>query len=393
MKRGWVRRAGRLVRRSVGRTRSGAMFRGAAAAGAARAVRNRIGRRLPVSGKRRRYYTRSVAKRRRVDSQPTSGGQWYRRRMVTGRKKGILAKTVYASTEPIVLRSRNVKTFNDNGAQTIFKQSTNAGADTELPIYALCLNPNVLASTTGDRTGVFRQLRYANADGRFRWQTRFLQSNTGTTATISHPYAEIGRAIAAERSLVWRYCHIKMNLWGARQRAVRFTVQICKVTSKVKSPFFENSNATIDIESQQIWEEMVKQYTFNPIMTVNWNNAKGVKVLKTFDTVIQPVETTDGDQDPKCVQLDWYTKWYRNVSYRNYSNDSATGTTNAALSFNAPGEANVGVIANSTFPTDADVVFLLIRASDYLDPAVNFDNNVHGSFDFDVRHGYTHDGI
>lgn len=376
-----VRGARRVVRRMGGARRAyGAIRTGVKAA---RMVRKRFNRPPPSR----------PAKRQRVDT-TAAGGQWYRRYKKTGRAAMTISKMVNMSKHNITTCSRCVKSFDNNGF-VLADRFIAAGGVTLLPVYALALNGNL-----GDsfQFGHFRRLCINNAnnasglDGSLFWRDLEMQNNAGVSSYTGVPYLYKGNSTdhVPKESLIFRGTDIKMNLWGARQKAIRFTVQLCTLKDHRSSPFSVPENVQIVSNAQQCYEEMIKQYTFNPISQINWSNTKDIKILRTFDEVIQPVESTDGDQDGKCLTLVWKNMFDRVTRYT----DTMTSEFGARRqldesAFLTAAEQNVGAQATARFPNSTGVLFLLIRVSCFGSSSVGFDPNVDGSFDFDVKHNYT----
>ena len=346
--------------------------------------------------------TRSrIVRRRRLDRPSGGGVQWTRSRLSTGRlKRGypLVSRLASVNGEKLVYRLRSVKNFDNSGSQNAWKS---AGTGVRYyPFFAILLNGKNCGNTD---IHPFRQL-YAIADdlssneGRLGWYGRPTQNSSGSS-TVRQYGVEFGADTGQQDKMLWRSTTIKMNLWGAKSKPVRWTVEIVRATDHRVSPFARkvvssgpNSGELVNAEAQQNLEAMMKQYYFNPIATINWHHNKHFKVLKRFDMVIQPVESTDGDQDPKCHQLNWVTKWDRVLDFtdQNVSGDSLVFNDDEK-NFETAKEVNNVITGDSHAPKGTGAVFLMIRASDFSDwvetgPA--FSNSLHGSFDFDIRTSY-----
>lgn len=346
-----------------------------------------------------RTRTRSVT-RRRLDRPSGGGVQWTRSRLRTGRLKSgypLVSRLASVNGEKLVYRLRSVKNFDNEGSVKAGKIS--AAGVRQYPFFAILLNGK---NCSGYPIFPFRQL-FAEAndlsseDGRLGWYGRATQDINGNS-TLSRYGIEFGNDGYVDKML-WRSTTIKMNLWGAKSKPVRWTVEIVRATDHRVSPFVRklvssvpNSGELVNIEAQQNLEALMKQYYFNPISTINWHQNKHFKVLKRFDMVIQPVESTDGDQDPKCHQLNWVTKWDRVLDFtdQNFTGNSE-GYNKNEKNFEQAQEVNNMMNADSHAPKGTGAVFLLIRASDFSDWVADgpaFNNSVHGSFDFDIRTSY-----
>lgn len=344
--------------------------------------KRRVSKKLPIAKRTKRV------KRSRNAKGSGEGVQWTRSYMKTGSKKRgyeLVKSIAYANAELITLRKRLVKNFDDNG-YVFMNRRAGAPGETIYPVFAIALNDNSYGQAG---SWPCRQMYVDDATGRLGW---FGVPNLAASGVaLSHSDLEKGQSTPSDK-LLWRNSSIKMNLWGARQKPVRWTVQIVRAIDHRVSPFVPGvlagvSSFQMNTEAQQCWEEMIKQYLFNPISSLNWHNGKHLKFLKTFDMTIQPVDTTDGDQDPKVHQLTWNTNWDRMLHYTDVMTDGAT-FNNAKTNFEGVVEVNDNLDNFSVYPKNNQTVFLLVRASCF-SPSAEFDNDLHGSFDFDVHTNFT----
>jgi len=344
--------------------------------------------------------TRTVT-RRRLDVPSGGGVQWTRSRLRTGRlRRGypLVSRLAAVNGDKLVYRLRSVKNFDNNGSIGAYKFTTVSGFR-NYPFFAILLNGKNCGNLD---IHPFRQLfsvaqDASSNDGRLGWYGRPTQDINGNYLLRRYG-VEYGLDTDPDKML-WRSTTIKMNLWGARTKPVRWTVEIVRVTDHRVSPFVRKlvdsipiSGDLVNTEAQQNLEAMMKQYYFNPISTINWHHNKHFKVLKRFDMVIQPVETTDGDQDPKCHQLNWVTKWDRVLDFSDQTIAQQVDRFNTnEKNYEQAQEDNISLSAESHTPKGTSAVFLMIRASDFSDwqeGETNFDRGVHGSFDFDIRTSY-----
>lgn len=357
--------------------------------------------RAGVSGRTRsRTQTRTVT-RRRLDLPSGGGGvQWTRSRLSTGRlKRGypLVRRLATVNGEKLVYRLRAVKNF-DNSGYIWANKTTNALAR-QYPFYAILLNGK---NCGGSNIFPFRQLyaltdNMSTDDGRLGWFGRPTMELNGAL-TLNRYGVEFGTDASDQEKMLWRSTTIKMNLWGAKSKPVRWTVEVVRCTDHRVSPFYRKiassfaTGETVSMEAQQNLEAMMKQYYFNPIATVNWHQNRHFKVLKRFDMVIQPVESTDGDQDPKCHQLNWVTKWDRVLDFTdNNANGLNVAFNDDERNFEQVQEVNSEIDGDSHVPKGNGAVFLMVRASDFSDWAETgpvFSSSLHGSFDFDIRTTY-----
>lgn len=395
-----ARRAGRYVVRRASR-----YLRKRISSVTTRAVSKLSGRKRASSGQS----VQSTKRVRREAGQDQHGLQWYRGRMRTGRPKrgmALVQRLTKVNGEKLVYRLRCVKSFYGNGDITCDKFTDSANNYRSYPMFAILLNGK---NCGGLATYPFRQLYAwsANAagtggDGRLGWRGRTTMNEAGSKP-LSDYAVEFGEDDGRQDKMLWRYSNIKMNLWGAKYKPVRWTIEVCRVTDHRVSPFLVKAPGsapslgnTMNPEAQQNYEELIKHYYFNPISTINWHNTNHIKVLKRFDKVINPIETTDGDNDPKVFQLNWHTTWDRVCDYTDQNVSAAadpappTNYQPNEVNFEDAGERINELSSDSFTPKGTSAVFLLIRCSDFssFERPSGFSNNIHGSFDFDIRTGY-----
>lgn len=375
-----LRSAVRLGRSAFGKTRSGAMFRGAAAGF------------LASRGKKRRGGSATVTRRvKRKTQSDRAGTQWTRSYKKTGRIPKLMTRIRQQNSmnlNKLTTRIRIVKSFDNNGAVPLNKDPTNVDL-MMLPTFIMPLNAqNPNGASTFFPVRQLSVVRTGVDDGRFRWQGVQTMNAAGATASdswLSHEYGPASSGWKSLRSMYWLGSQIKLNLWGAKSKPVRYTIDVCSVADNRVSPFVATVGSNVNIETQQDLESMTKQYLFNPISSLEWAHKNDFKILRTFDHTIQPPQTVDGDSDPLCHTLTWNMRFGRVVTFEDFNVSGLDQTRqNNDTNFTTAAEVNVNVKPVNSFPTEKSIVFLMIRATDFSDAAV-FSNTIHGSFDFDVR--------
>lgn len=366
----------------------------------------RRGRRFGTKlGKRRtgRAYGGTRTKRRKFE-QAAGYNQFTLEKRVTGRRIGRAAmnrKLMRAAKESIIYTFNRVKNFDDHGltfCDNAYYDTTNTRY---LPVFALLLNGR---NTSQADTYPLVQLRCDKSgasDGLFYWSA--LEGNDPATGLVNR------RALNVEtdshssiyntegRKLYWDWTDLKLNLWGAKNKAVKFTVQVVRALDDELSPFYgllnnptlPTSGPKLTLKAQQHWEELIKQYTYNPITQLHYANSKGLKVLKSWDKIIQPTASYENDADPHCHVLKWFQRYNKVVRFDEelYSlpGDAYRISDDADLE-TAKQPAQVGQIYPNCAPNSREQVFLLIRASDYVDKAISETSNlICGSFDIAMR--------
>lgn len=406
-------RARRNVRRRSGRRLKGSLpvsMRGIGPRPArSRAGRSARGGRGPAGiGKRRRNGRGMVrrAVRRRIDN--VSGSyQFTRAKRTTGRFKttAMLNRTLLkGGQEHVIYNFRGTKIFDNNGYFPMDVPTALSGSNfVGLPVYVLSLN------------GINRVVRehwpfyrlHAWEDGPTPGQLFFRSvsgtSQNGTTQTLDPAlrtmYSSMESAVAGnldQGKAVLRYTDVQLNLWGATSKSTRFTVQVVKVATDACDPWRLELNRTtgftpnLNEEGQQAWQELIKQYTFNPLTKIDYHNSKKFKVLKTYDVVIQPNQTTDGDGDPSVRTLKWFMKWDRLTKFQE-TVTTLNPVADEQRFFDNNMGMEMGTSAAGNTPASRSHLMLLIRATNYT--AVNdyrpFNNARDGSFDLEFKSKWT----
>lgn len=350
-------------------------------------------RKAPRKWNKRKSYKKA---RKTVAKNVTEGVSWTNSYIKTGRKKrgySMVKSLAWTGCDSITLRKRGVKNFTDSGYVPMYKGKLTVGGEYYYPLYAICLNDQSFGFPSSYPV---RTLGQHAAGGSFFWMGKNTMANDGSNITYSD--LEKGKLSPATR-LIWRNTQIKMNLWGSKNRPVRFTVQICSMKDPRHCPFnrqyLASGKTTLSEESQQVWEETLKQYTFNPISKIDWHNGSDLKVHKSFDITIQPTETIDNDTSPKVHSLTWNTTWDKTLKFQRLMTTSTDEEGNMPAAFNEVGEKNENLDTMCPFPDEKTVVFLLVRCSDFGDVVElnGFDNAIHGSFDYDIRTTHLIPGI
>lgn len=295
----------------------------------------------------------------------------------------------------IVFEYRGIKAFDDSGYFKALKFTS--GTTLQLPVFAFDL-------TNRPRNGIgastyaapFMRMNMQNTgaqDGYVHWDKQNALLNSGTTpdwTIIERPDGNPDPASlpATDRTLL-RWTDIRINCWGAKSKAVRYSIMIIKLLDQELDPFETDPqmNAWNSDIHQTFWQSQVKQFTWNPAAIIKNPYANKMKVLKNFDFIIQPSATTDGDADPQCKCVNIFNRWDRVINYRTtgvYATDDQNFT-----SLQQPSQTWTS--GNST--DTRNKIIMLLRVSDYNDTSVNqqtnFDNALHGSFDLVVRKAET----
>lgn len=346
--------------------------------------------------KRARYGSRSsTLSQRRAQPEVGSYQQFTNESRSFGRRltgNRLRASLVRAATQPIIFSYKGVKNFDNNGYYLMANCANEI--DRSLPVMCCLLNGNPLQ---GPSFCPLKQLWCKTggaSDGNFYWVDCpgiDPQLQVGTKTTMSVEHAD-GMNLTEDMNIArmhWKWSEIKLNLWGAKSKAVKWVVQIVRVTEDNMSPWHIPASTALGDEAQQNWEETVKQFTYNPITKLNYEKAKKIKVLKTWERVIQPTSTTENDADPHVHTLKWFSRWDKNVSFNRVNLAQYDGLVNISDDAELVGQmekTQLGQQSYSGLPYEKSQIFLFIRASDYVNKAFEAGtNDLCGSFDLSIR--------
>lgn len=335
--------------------------------------------------KRPRY---ASPQRRKSEGTAVGGyNQWSRRKVVTGRrvKPAVMdRRLVRANREYSIQGHRNLKNFDDYGAVPI--NSSGTGDFKRTPVHCYSLNSQII---DGDITPCARYLGFNDLSNGWYWQEFPGMDKDGALVSIPLQMRKSSPCVSNQQRQYHEYTTIKMNLWGAKAKAIRYQIDLIQPLSDEVNPYHWAAGTVMGTAAGQAWEEMVKQYTFNPIAKMDHYLKRNFRTIKSISFIIEPTSTTESDADPHVKTLEWFIRRNKLVNF-----DKATTTPVAVqlqdgnqLKTAAEYTANLAT-SISKHPRDREQLLLLVRASDYGAPA-DFSNVVHGSYDIDFATKYT----
>jgi len=340
--------------------------------------------------KRSRLHQRARGSYRRVKrkTEGKAGGynQWTRMKKVSGRRVSSSTmdkRLVRASREYKILGHRNLKSFDDYGAVPI--NSSGPSADVKrCPIHCYCLN----AQNSTDPVEVARVLEFNDASNSWSWNSMQGLYYTGAPVLSTPQVRKSTSNMLNQGRQYHEYSHVKLNVWGAKAKAIRYQIDIVRPLSDEVNPYHWGVNTPMGTAACEAWEEMVKQYTFNPIAKFDHYIKKNFKTVKSISFIIDPTSTNESDADPHVKTIDWFIRVNKLTNF-----DKVTQTSQYTLADAAELKSAADFTANSAqyvsaLPRDRETLLLLIRASDYSSPQV-FTNNLHGSYDIDFATKFT----
>jgi len=306
---------------------------------------------------------------------------------VSGRKvkqSTLDRRLVRASRNYTLLGFRGVKSFDDSGYFPIHCRTDASIHYQPLMVFALNMQ------TSLGMVNPALQLVFDSQVGRWKFTTvTGLSPNAGPDSHL-----QIIRSSDPSppkmNSTYHEYTHLKMNLWGAKSKPVKYVIDVMQPLSDEVNPWHLPADAAIGTAAAQAWEEMVKQFTFNPIARIDHNIRKAFRIVKSMTVTFDPILTVEADSDPHVKTIDWFIRRNKIVHYDKVSvNETGEYQTFAASELKtavAP-ETNQ-TMSGTDKPRDKEMLFVCVRATDF-QPAANFTNSLHASFDLDFRSKFT----
>lgn len=222
-------------------------------------------------------------------------------------------------------------------------------------------------------------------------------SPPGAITTISVNIAPMTKSM-----LSW--ASIQMNLWGCTTKAVKFAVQLVRISDRDLIPyhpdgFYVNapqtfaqelvaSGASADDKKREkrndFYQNLTKTWVYNPISTTGGIQHKSYKVLKTQEFTIEPNLTIDGDSNANVKVFKMFATLNKMCNYEDFSeslNSDAQLVTNPTYVQNTGSQLSTQVKPTSR-------VYLVIRATNYGNDAGDTPAETP-SFDLSVRVKHT----
>lgn len=341
--------------------------------------------------------------------QTTTGGDYLQfttenrtmgRRISRGLKQ---RRLVSAARESVIYSFKALKSFDDNGYHFCSNNVAAGGmtGNNELPVYCLLLNGRTIGGSAAATPLLRMYIRNTgDEDGKLFWGACagnvVSGTGTGTSELLQLEYMSSDPMPSGQR-MHWDWSQVQFNLWGAKSKAVKWNIQICKVSDEDVNPWNYLADAetarVMPAEGQLAWLETVKQFVFNPLAKINVESVKSkIKVLKTWEKVIQPTTSIENDADPHAHVLKWFNRWNRNISFDKKILANGTVGLNNDVDLYQPKDIMSGIQKPfQWYPDDKDAVFIMIRASAYTHSSSpdGVTNNLYGSFDVSMRSKFT----
>jgi hypothetical protein len=352
----------------------------------------------------------------------------YKRSSKSGRKISQLAKVirqVQAARQWSIVRFMAAAPEGAaNGFYYINQVQASSGNALYLPLYLFDLDatPNVVVAGTYSVPYVAYQLNatselpaasmvFAIANGTDVSGVGTTSNQAANTWVLENSMGIINNSLEIpNRSAYQEWYDIKLRLYGALTRAVRYQVELITLHEPYYAPDFNvqvgeagNSDAKYMAEHNVFWQSMVKPFVSSPINTQTgskYPKRLGYRTIKTiYNGIIQPKLTTEpyfnastfpqtgGVEVPHIVNVHHFHRLERKVRYDWQDLGVINMTTNATTWLNAMGfQQSQGY--THTVPHFRTRQYLMVRATS---PVLNvgsfprINTKVDPSFDINIR--------
>ena len=210
-------------------------------------------------------------------------------------------------------------------------------------------------------------------DGKIGWEVQAGTDKAGVSTNLPfYKYATPGYQVATYHDrLHFGLMKIKLNLYGQTNRPTKFTLQLVQFKSDDYTPVADDGLSTqtagANLIGNAFWQPQVTGLVGNPIADQVKSRVKAMKVLKTATYEIGPTSSTESDQDPHCITVQWNHYHNRIIKMKKYQpvwSDDAD-----AVNPSKPA-ADVAVNEAKTTPFVKDRVYLVVKSTAWT-PLVN----------------------
>ena len=138
------------------------------------------------------------------------------------------------------------------------------------------------------------------------------QNAAGTVQVNTQLLGENLSAVAAApfRKSLHEWSHIKLNLYGVRNRATKWSVDVIMI----KDQFADFFAAAANTEKRKLYDALIRSYMFNNLNIGDPQTRADIKVLKSFEVIIDPITTDQvggATAIPRIQTVNWFMKHNR----------------------------------------------------------------------------------
>lgn len=359
----------------------------------------------------------TYTKKENSDSMAVGGSVVTRRRLRTGRRHRdsiySLKKDIIGTGDEYVMRWQATTPSYLGPGYFYLGWSTNSAAPTDqfVPIHFMSLTNNTfgLANTAkGCFLNGMNRLYFQTTTGNFGYSPLQCQTSNGSIDANGNWQADQGILPSVRNGRIFhKYSQVKINLYGTYTVPINYKVMLVQFKQEQDITAFPQGSYPITAGSEcaNMLKDWFKSLTYS---TVGNNNGrqdwvKDVRVIKQFNTTIQPLNYSDQlaertlDQGsnqsitPHIRELRWFIRHDRFRNYK-WSQNNNESTIDNSLGIGWDVNTPAGTMSDCEW---GKKVFLVVMASSPLNAqrASNQlqdqnDTNCQGSYDICVRNAF-----
>lgn len=220
-------------------------------------------------------------------------------------------------------------------------------------------------------------------DANFNWQLEKTEQNA--TSNIQYPHAA--------DQLNW--VNVKLLLYGSQAAAIKYRIDFIQLSDQWLDPWEPfPSSSELGQDRNRFWFNMVKEYTYNPILTPQPRDLKNAKILRTYQCIIEPTKTDEptgvgGAIVPHTKQLNIFYRMNRTQRYDWQDNTNEPAVDSLVTLENAAVE-QITVPVNKPDVHPRARVFMVIRAlSTVQGQTADYDIKYNPSYDIIIRKSHS----
>lgn len=306
-------------------------------------------RSVSISIKRRKKRTRPIVKRRVSPYVKSLVARRFKRRsgyrkknMMTGLKRSIrkhvrenkstenqvisltvprprpsVFKLAMSSMEPCWFRCQGLTQYDTTSGFYPIAQRVLTGGSVSYPIHvwALTAFPNINGAGSLVTPNIGYAMGFSSTANTATVTSNILPSVSAAGATISTSPLQLenypGVAAATYvpyRKMFHEWTNVKMNLYGTRSRATRYTCELVQTNDSSAVDFLSGKDP---VKQADYIDYLSRPYIYNNINMGDVQSRKYHKVIKSYDVTIDPIQLTDyagSNSVPHMQTVNWFIK-------------------------------------------------------------------------------------
>jgi len=311
-------------------------------------------------------------------------------------------KIIRVNTQKTILRWQAVSTYDtiSGGKLQLRLRGTGAVRDTPLHIYDLsgtinydgtatvAATPGKYMTFSGNGELALGAVAFGTLPGQElsapgtvnnAWQ--YETTEQSSTSNLQYPHQQ--------DKLDW--VNVKLLLYGSQAQAVKYKIDFVQLADDWLDPDSTVNDLFKGADRNRFWFNMIKQYTYNPILTPQTRDIKALKVLRSYSCIIEPTLTIDQPADggivPRTKELNLFYRMNRSQKYDWLDNQSLTSPVgDDGVYLETAGVEQIQNPSNKATVHPKARIHMIIRAlSTKTGQTVDYDPKYNPSYDIVIR--------